>query len=51
MLCSHQGLILDLHTRKPFPMVLVGDFSLEDKIFHGMAGDSLLFTGDELTKL
>ena len=32
-------------------MVLVGDFSLVNKIFPGMPGDSLLFNGDELTKL
>ena len=51
MPCNHQGLLLDLHTGKPFPMVLVGDFSLVDKIFPSIPGDSLLFTGDELTKL
>ena len=51
MSCNHRGPLLDLHSRKPFPMVLVGDFSLEDKIFLGMPGDSLLFNGDELTKL
>ena len=51
MPCNHQGLLLDLHSGKPFPMVLVGDFSLVDKIFPGMPGDSLLFNGDELTKL
>ena len=51
MLCNHRGLLLDLHSRKPFPMVPVGDFNLVDQIFPGMPGDSLLFNGDELTKL
>ena len=48
---NHWGLLLDLHSGKPFPMVLVRDFSLEDKIFPGMPGDSLLFNGDKLAKL
>ena len=32
-------------------MVMVGDFSLVDKIFLGSPGDSLLFNDEELTKL
>ena len=48
---NHQGPLLDLHSGKPFPMVPVGDFSLVDKIFPGMPGNSLLFNGDKLTKL
>ena len=51
MPCNHQEPLLDLHMGKPFPMVLVGDFRLKDKIFPGTPGDSLLFTGDKLTKL
>ena len=51
MLCNHWVLLLDLHSRKPFPMVPVEDFNLKDKIFPGMPGDSLLFNGDELMKL
>ena len=49
--CNHQGPILDLHSRKLFPMVPVGDFNLKDKIFPGAPGGSLLFNGDELMKL
>ena len=44
-------MLIDLHSRKPFPMVPVGDFQLVDKIFPGMPGDSLLFISDDLTKL
>ena len=51
MPCNHCMLLLDLHNRKPFPMVPLGDFSLKDKIFPGAPGDSLLFNGDELAKL
>ena len=51
MPCNHWVLLLDLHSGKPFPMVPVGDFDLKDKIFPGMPGDSLLFSGDELVKL
>ena len=51
MLHSHWGPLLDLHSRKLFPMVPVGDFNLKDKIFPGMPEDSLLFNGDELMKL
>ena len=35
----------------PYPMEAVGDFALEDKIFPGILGDSLLFDGAELTRL
>ena len=48
---NHRGPLLDLHSRKPFSMVLVGDFSPEDKIFPCTPRDSLLFNGDELTEL
>ena len=34
-----------------FPMVLVGDFALEDNIFPRTPGDSLLYTSKELDKL
>ena len=51
MLHNHWRLLLDLHSGKPFPMVPMGDFSLKDKIFPGTPGNSLLFNGDELTKL
>ena len=34
-----------------FPMVSVGDFTLEDNIFPGTPGDSLLYTSKELDKL
>ena len=48
---NHRAPLLDLHSWKPFPMVPVGDFSLKDKIFPCAPGGSLLFNGDELTKL
>ena len=35
----------------PYPMEVVGDFALEDKIFPGIPGDSLLFDGTELMRL
>ena len=35
----------------PFPLVPVGDFQLEDYIFPGMPGDSLLYNSEGLTKL
>ena len=35
----------------PYPMEVVGDFTLEDKIFPGILGDSLLFDGAELMRL
>ena len=35
---NHWGSLLDLHSRKPFPVIPVGDFNLKDKIFSGMPG-------------
>ena len=35
----------------PYPMEVVGDFALKDKIFPGILGDSLLFDGAELVRL
>ena len=35
----------------PFPLVLIGDFQLENSIFPGMLGDSLLYSSEDLTKL
>ena len=35
----------------PYPMKVVGDFTLEDKIFPGILGDSLLFDSAELMGL
>ena len=49
--CNHQSLLIDLNTKEAFPMVSVGDFALEDNIFPGSPGDSLLYTHDELDKL
>ena len=51
MPCNHRALLIDLHSRKPFPMLPVGDFQLVDKIFPGMPRDSLLFNSDDVTKL
>ena len=51
MPCNHWGLLINHHTGKPFPMVTVGDFCQEDKIFLGTPGDSLLFNGNELARL
>ena len=34
----------------PYPMEAVGDFALEDKIFPGILGDSLLFDGTKLMR-
>ena len=48
---NHQAPLIDLHSGEPFPLVLVGDFQLEDNIFPGMPGDSLLYNSDDLTKL
>ena len=44
MPCNHWALLVDLSTGKPFPLVPVGDLQLEDNIFPGMPGDSLLYT-------
>ena len=35
----------------PYPMEAVGNFALEDKIFPGIPGDSLLFDGAKLKRL
>ena len=35
----------------PLPLVPVGDFQLEDTIFPGMPGDSLLYNSEDLAKL
>ena len=51
MLCKHRVLLIDLHMGEPFPLVQVEDFQLEDNIFPGMPGDSLLYSSDDLTKL
>ena len=48
---KYQALLIDLHMEKLFPMVLVGDFQLVDKIFPRMPGDSLLYNGNDLSKL
>ena len=37
--------------RVPYPMKAVGDFALEDKIFPGIPGDSLLFDDAKLMRL
>ena len=51
MLRNHWALLVDLHMGDPFPLVLVGDFQLEDTTFPGMPGDSLLYNSEDLTKL
>ena len=51
MLCNHWGLLINHSSRKPYPMVFIGDFSLVDKIFPGSPMDSLLFNGEELARL
>ena len=51
MLCNHLVLLIDLHMGDPFPLVPVGDLKLEDTIFPGMPGDSLLYYSEGLTKL
>ena len=48
---NHWALLVDLTMGEPFPLVPVGDFQLEDNIFPGTPGDSLLYTSEELTKL
>ena len=48
---NHQGLLINHCSRKPYPMVPIGDFSLVDKIFPGSPADSLLFNGEELARL
>ena len=49
--CNHRAPLMDLKAGEVFPMVLVGDFTLEDNIFPGTPGDSLLYTSKELDKL
>ena len=51
MPCNHWMPLVDLSTGEPFPLVPVGDFQLEDNIFPGTPGDSLLYTSKELMKL
>ena len=48
---NHWGLLINHSSRKPYPMVPIGDFSLVDKIFPGSPLDSLLFNGEELARL
>ena len=48
---NHWVPLMDLKAGEVFPMVLVGDFALEDNIFPGTPGDSLLYTSKELDKL
>ena len=43
--------LVDLHTGKPCPLVLVEDCQLKGNIFPGMPGDSLLYHSDDLAKL
>ena len=51
MLHNHWVLLVDLHMGDPFPLVPVGDFQLEDTIFPGTPGDSLLYNSEDLAKL
>ena len=51
MLHNHHRPLIDHSSRKPYPMVPTGDFSLVDKIFPGSSVDSLLFNGEELARL
>ena len=51
MLHNHWVPLIDLHMGDPFPLVLVGDFQLEDTIFPRMPGDSLLYNSEDLAKL
>ena len=51
MPCNHQVPLVDLHMGDPLPLVPVGDFQLEDNIFPGTPGDSLLYNSEDLTKL
>ena len=48
---NHRAPLMDLKVGEVFPMVSVGDFALEDNIFPGTPGDSLLYTCKELDKL
>ena len=49
--CNHWAPLMDLKAGEVFPMVLVGDFTLEGNIFPGTPGDCLLYTSKELNKL
>ena len=51
MPCNHWVPLVYLHMGDPFPLVPVGDFQLEDTIFSGMPGDSLLYNSEDLAKL
>ena len=51
MLHNHQGPLISHSSRKPYPMVPIGDFSLVDKIFPGSPAGSLLFNGEEFARL
>ena len=48
---NHQGLLIDHKSQKSYPMFVVGDFCLVDKVFLGTPGDSLLFNGKDLARL
>ena len=48
---NHHVPLMDLTGGKVFPMVSVRDFMLEDKIFPGSPGKSLLYTDTEVEKL
>ena len=48
---NHQESLMDLSTKEPFPMELVGDFWVADPIFKGCYGDSLLYSDAELRRL
>ena len=47
---NHWGPLISHSSRKPYPMLPVGDFSLVDKIFPGSPVNSLLFNGEELVR-
>ena len=49
--CYHWAPLMDLKVGEVFPMVSVGDLALEDNIFPGTPGDSLLYTSKKLDKL
>ena len=48
---NHQGPLIDHNSLKSYPMFVVGDFSLVDKVFLGTLRDSLLFNGKDLARL
>ena len=51
MLHNHQGLLINHNSQKPYPMFMVRDFCLVDKVFLGTPRDSLLFDSEDLTRL